>query len=169
MVHVRLGQKLVFLIPVLLGIIAGITGLYLLSVLALISLFAILGLIPYIRGYRSVYQFFFSFLICLPFNIRVSVDVFNMLNDGDTGIVMVIGLAAICSFILISIELILLGIISYFIWGEQDDASIAKKEKNEEREFERRYRTKREEEILSLLRQRSEERIHDNDSNTDES
>ena len=167
MVHVKLEHKIAFLIPILLGIIAGITGLYLLSVLALASLFAILSLMSSIKGYRSVYQFCFSFLICLPINIRVSIDVFYMLNDGDTSIVTVIGFPIIVSFILISMELIILGIISYFIWGEQDDGSIAENEKNAEKEFERRFRTKREEVILSLLRKQSEEPMYINDNETD--
>ena len=163
MVRLRLEQKLIFLIPVLLGVIAGITSLYLLAALAVLSLFVILSLMSSIKGYRFVYQFFFSFLICLPINIRVSCDVFNYLNDGDIGIAMVIGLAFIFSFILISVELIFLGIISYFIWGEQDDALIVEKEKNAEKELERKYRSKREEEILSLLWKRSEESIRTDD------
>lgn len=166
MVHLRLYQKLVFLIPVLLGVIAGITGSYVLAALAVLCLFLILGLMSSIKGYRYVYQFFFSFLICLPINIRVSFDIFNILNDGDTGIAMVIGLVAIFSFILISIELLAFGILSYLIWGEQDDPLIAEKEKDAEREHERRFRTKREAELLSLLRQQSEEYSHGYDNET---
>ena len=166
MVRVKLGQKLVFLVPILLGVSAGITGLYLLAALALAALFLILGFMPSIKGYRNIFQFFFSFLTCLPINLRVSIDFFITLNDGESSIVLLVGWAAIFSFILISVELIVLGIISYLIWGEQDDALFAEKEKDAEMEAERRFRTKREKEILSTLRQKNIAIDYDNENET---
>ena len=166
MVRVKPWQKLVFLVPILLGLSAGITGRYILAALAVVALFLILGLMPSIKGYRNIYQFFFSFLTCLPINLRVSIDFFNTLNDGESNIALLIGWAAIFSFILVSIELIVLGIISYLIWGEQDDALLAEKENDAELEAERRFKTKREKEILSTLRQKNIAIDYDNENET---
>jgi len=160
MVRIGLGQILIFLVPILLGVSAGITGLYLLAALAMISLFFILGYIPSIRGSRQVYQFFFSFLTCLPINIRVSIDIFILLIDGETSTILVICMVAVFSFILISIEEIILGIVTYLIWGDQDNSSFAEQEENSEKEFKRRYMTKREQEIVSLMRKRYENSEH---------
>jgi len=160
MVRIGHGQILIFLVPILLGVSTGITGFYPLAALAMISLFFILGFMPSIRGSRQVYQFFFSFLTCLPINIRVSIDLFNLLIVGETGTILVICTVAVFSFILISVEEIILGIVTYLIWGEQDNSLFAEQEKNSEREFERRYRTKREQEIVSLMRKRYENSEH---------
>ena len=163
MVRIGHGQILIFFFFFLLGVSAGITGLYLLAALALISLFFILGFIPTIWGSRQVYQFFFSFLTCLPINIRVSIDLFNLLIVGETSTILVICIVAVFSFILISIEEIILGIVTYLIWGEQDNSLFAEQAENSEREFERRYRTKREQEIVSLMRKRYENSEHQNE------
>ena len=164
MVRLRLYQKLVFLIPVLLGAVAGMTGSYLLAAVAVLSLFVLLGFMSAVKGYRSVYQFFFSFLICLPINMRVSIDYFKWLKYGDDGVAMATGAASIVFFVLTSIELIVLGIVSYLIWGERDDALSAEKEKDAEKEFERRYRTKREKAILAMLRQQANDKYRDDES-----
>ena len=44
-------------------------------------------------------------------------------------------MVAVFSFILISIEEIILGIVTYLIWGDQDNSLFAEQEENSEKEI----------------------------------
>ena len=124
-------------VPLLLGLAAGIKGSYLLAGIALLCLYVILGLTPSIKGDRGVYLFFFAFLICLPINIHTAAYFYRILADAGARSLLTIGEIALFSFILISVEEILLGVVAYLLWREQDDPARAAQEKAREEAFER--------------------------------
>lgn len=128
-------QRTALIVPIVLGTVSGIMGSYLLAFIAVVSLLAMICLLQPLKGHRFIFMFFLLFLTCLPINIRASRDLFFRLYDGEA-VAMDLTLCVLFAFALFGIESIISGILLYFLYGEQDDKSIAEKEKQLEEDYE---------------------------------
>lgn len=122
MVHLSHWIRLLILFDLALGIISSIFGpSYLLLSLSLILLFSILIFNPCFRYHETIYLFVYSTIICFPFNLRLSINYAIILLDSAVYSMQAVSLGIVAATVLVSIEEIILCLIGYLIWGEQDD------------------------------------------------
>lgn len=104
-----------------LGIVSSIIGpSYVLFILSLAFLYGILILNASFRYHETIYLFVYSILICIPFNLRVSLMYANLLLNADVNSLQAWSLWLVASIVLVSVEELILCFIRYLIWGEQD-------------------------------------------------
>ena len=117
----RIWQKIALIVPVLAGAAAGFLGYGLLLLISVAALYIIVGLLPRLKGKRFIFAFFFMIPTCLPFNIQISRKLFDRLNAGDAAAVKNAAFCVAFVLILMSIEMIVSGLVSYFLWGDLPD------------------------------------------------
>ena len=122
MVRLGIGIKLIILLDLVLGIASSIIGpSYILFILSLVFLYVILILSSSFRYHETIYLFVYSFIICIPFNLRSSMMYANLLLDADVISIQALSLGIVASIVLVSVEELVLCLIGYLLWGEQDN------------------------------------------------
>ena len=116
---VRLGfwEKMLLMIPVALGILAGVsTSIYLL-LFALLLLLLIITLTSDLRYHEHPFLYSLSFFTCLPYNIRISAVYCEIISGSAFWGLQIVSLVILMAVALVSIEEIILGLIGYILWG----------------------------------------------------
>ena len=122
MTRLSIGLRILILLDLALGIVSSIVGpTYILFSLSLVFLFAILIFNGSFRYHETIYLFVYSILICLPFNLRISLTYANLLLDSDVNSLQSWSLGIVASIVLVSVEELILCFIGYLLWGEQDN------------------------------------------------
>ena len=121
LVRLRIGVRFLILLDLVLGITFSIIGpSYILFILSLAFLFGILILSASFRYHETIYLFVYSILICIPFNLRVTLMYANFLLNADVNSLQAWSLSIVASIVLVSVEELILCLIGYLLWGEQD-------------------------------------------------
>lgn len=122
MVRLEIGVKVLILLDLVLGIVSSIIGpSYVLFILSLAFLYGILILNESFRYHEAIYLFVYSILICIPFNLRVSLMYANLLLNADVNSLQAWSLGFVASIVLVSMEELILCFVGYLIWGEQEN------------------------------------------------
>lgn len=121
MVHLSIRLKLCVLFDLALGFLSNVINPpYIFLILSLVFLFIILILNADFRYHETIYLFVYSIIICFPFNLRMSMTYIDLILEAELWYVQALSLGIIMSAVLMSIEEIILCLIGYLIWGEQD-------------------------------------------------
>ena len=121
MAQINFGLRLIILLDLAIGIVSSIVGpSYILFILSLSFLFAILTFNGSFRYHETIYLFVYSIVICIPFNLRLSLMYANLLLDADVCSLQAWSLGIVASIVLASIEELILCLIGYLLWGDQD-------------------------------------------------
>lgn len=117
-VRLEIGVRVLILLDLVLGIVSSIIGpSYVLFILSLAFLYGILILNASFRYHETIYLFVYSILICIPFNLRVSLMYANLLLNADVNSLQAWSLGLVASIVLVSVEELILCFIGYLIWG----------------------------------------------------
>lgn len=121
MVHLSIRLKLCVLFDLALGFLSNVINPpYIFLILSLVFLFIILILNADFRYHETIYLFVYSIIICFPFNLRMGMTYINLILEAELWYVQALSLGIIVSVVLMSIEEIILCLIGYLLWGEQD-------------------------------------------------
>ncbi len=121
MVRLGIGVRLLIFLDLVLGVASSIIGpSFILFILSLVCLYAILILSASFRYHETIYLFVYSIIICIPFNLRGSLMYANLLLNADVYSLQAWSLGIVASIVLVSVEELILCLIGYLLWGEQD-------------------------------------------------
>lgn len=119
----RAQLALYFLLPFALSVAGALSRSWMLILLAAGAVYLLTAILPICSGRESIWVFLTGFLTCLPADLRLLWDLMHA--DFTQGITRTRFDGALwlilCWLVLISLESLLLAIVSRLIWSEQDD------------------------------------------------
>ena len=114
-------SKLFLLIDLATGMFASFTGSYVITLISIANLYIIITLSAPIRYHENKLLFSLSTLICVPCNIRICSNFLLALNESNVLFLQQVAIGTLIAIGLTSIEEIILLLVGYLIWGEQDN------------------------------------------------
>lgn len=119
MVCLSVVMRILLLGDVVFGILSGFYEQYALFFLSIAILYVLLTISPVSRHHGVMALFVYSFLICIPINLRMSVHYSEFMSYASTPTSLTVALGVIAYIILSSIEEIVLCLVGRILWGEQ--------------------------------------------------
>lgn len=115
----RYWQILFALIPMILSLAFVRYMINLLLVLTVITLFIIIAVVPIFKTRKSLWMFILSSIISIPINLNFSLYIAGNYLSYDYRLIELCLYAVLFYFLLLSIEEIILGIVSRLMWHRQ--------------------------------------------------